>query len=120
RHHQDGPRPRHRSAERAPGRGVPVDFERVHRVAMTDEGGGHRHAASLSAAQAGYTTPDWPLYGCRVPSRWCPVFGASSQTTYGVPDLRPVTVADTVQLVPAATAVHLTAGWLPATSGWGT
>ena len=38
---QDRPRPRHRPAERPPGLGVPVLLQRVHRVAVAEERGGH-------------------------------------------------------------------------------
>ena len=39
--HEDRPRPRHRRAEGAPGLGVAVVLERVHRAAVPDERGGH-------------------------------------------------------------------------------
>ena len=42
-HHQDRARPRHRRAERAPGLGVAVALERVHRAAVAEER--RRHAA---------------------------------------------------------------------------
>ena len=50
--HEDRPRARHRGAERAPGLGVAVVGQRVHRVAVPEERGGHQVGPRRRSAAA--------------------------------------------------------------------